>query len=181
MVLVEGASDQAAVETLARRLGRDLEAEGVSVVPMGGASAIGEFLTDLLGAQRFDGKLAGLCDEGEVDAFRRGLERVGFGSQLSRAEMEALGFYVCVVDLEDELIRSLGVAALQSIFEREGEAGGFRTFQNQPAWRERPIEQQIHRFLGISSGRKIRYGRLLVEALDLGKVPRPLEGVLMHV
>ena len=33
---MEGTSDRRAVETLARRLGRDLEAEGVAVVPMGG-------------------------------------------------------------------------------------------------------------------------------------------------
>src|SRR5689334_18996534 len=37
VVLVEGMSDQAAVQTLAERSGRDLRAEGVFVVPMGGA------------------------------------------------------------------------------------------------------------------------------------------------
>ena len=36
VVLVEGTSDRRAVEALARRRGRDLEAEGVAVVPMGG-------------------------------------------------------------------------------------------------------------------------------------------------
>ena len=39
--LVEGISDQRALEALAARRGRDLEAEGVSVVPIGGAHAIG--------------------------------------------------------------------------------------------------------------------------------------------
>jgi hypothetical protein len=29
--------------------------------------------------------------------------------------------------------------------------------------------------------RKIRYARLLVEALDLAQVPRPLDSVLAHV
>lgn len=38
-VLVEGASDQAAVEALATRRGRDLAAEDVAVVAMGGAHA----------------------------------------------------------------------------------------------------------------------------------------------
>ena len=37
VVLVEGTSDRRAVETLARRRGRDLQAEGVAVVPMGGS------------------------------------------------------------------------------------------------------------------------------------------------
>ncbi|HEX2153572.1 MAG TPA: TOPRIM nucleotidyl transferase/hydrolase domain-containing protein [Acidimicrobiia bacterium] len=38
--LVEGISDQIAVETLARRLGGDLESEDVVVVPVGGADAV---------------------------------------------------------------------------------------------------------------------------------------------
>ncbi len=41
VVLVEGISDQRAVATLAQRRGRDLEAEGVSILPIGGAHAIG--------------------------------------------------------------------------------------------------------------------------------------------
>ena len=34
VVLVEGISDQAAIDTLAKRLGRDLENEGVTTVPI---------------------------------------------------------------------------------------------------------------------------------------------------
>jgi len=41
VVLVEGMSDQAAVQTLAERSGRDLRRDGVFVVPMGGATNIG--------------------------------------------------------------------------------------------------------------------------------------------
>ena len=37
VVLVEGVSDQAALGALAKRLGKNLEAEGVSIVAMGGA------------------------------------------------------------------------------------------------------------------------------------------------
>lgn len=47
VVLVEGLSDQAAIEALAVRRGRDLAAEGVAVVPMGGAHAIGPSLRRL--------------------------------------------------------------------------------------------------------------------------------------
>lgn len=180
-MLVEGVSDQVAVEALAERFGRNLEAEGVSVVPMGGASALGEFLDDLLGSQGFDGRLAGLCDEGEVGDFQRGLERAGLGTKLSRSDMEALGFYVCVVDLEDELIRSLGVASVERVIERQGELRAFRTFQNQPAWRTKTKEEQLRRFMGVKSGRKTRYGRLLVDALDVTRAPRPLERVLARV
>ena len=63
-VLVEGISDQRAVETLARRQGRDLEAEGVAVVPIGGAQAIGHCRRHL-GPGGLDLRLAGLCDVGE--------------------------------------------------------------------------------------------------------------------
>jgi hypothetical protein len=35
--------------------------------------------------------------------------------------------------------------------------------------------------MGSGSRRKLRYGRLLVAALDLTHVPRPLDGVLAHV
>jgi hypothetical protein len=35
--------------------------------------------------------------------------------------------------------------------------------------------------MGSADRRKIRYARLLVEALDLACVPRPLDGVLGHV
>lgn len=181
IVLVEGASDQNAVEALAERLGRDLEAEGVLVVPLGGAAALGDYLADLLGTRAFTGRVAGLCDESEIGDFRRGLERAGLGESLSRADMEALGFFVCVVDLEDELVRALGVPAVEEVIERQGDLGSFRTLQRQPAWRGKPPEDQLRRFFGAGAGRKVRYGRLLVEALDLDRVPRPLAGVLSHV
>ena len=181
VVLVEGMSDREAVDALAKRLGRNLETEGVSIVAMGGASAIGDFLDDLKGPQGFEVNLAGLCDEAEVGDFQRGLERVGLGSGLSRADMESLGFFVCMTDLEDELIRSLGSGSVEAVIEDQGELGGFRTFQNQPAWRGRPLDEQLQRFIGVKSGRKVRYGRLLVDALDMARVPRPLEGLLAHL
>jgi hypothetical protein len=180
VVLVEGVSDQVAVETLAERLGRNLHAEGVSVVPIGGAQAIGAFL-EQFGPNGLDARLAGLCDAGEERDFQRGLERAGLGSDLTRAEMEALGFYVCVADLEDELIRALGAAAVEVVVNAQGELGPFRTLQKQPAWRGRPREEQLRRFMGSGGRRKIRYARLLVEALDLTEVPRPLDLVLAHV
>ena len=179
VVLVEGASDKHALEALARRRGRDLDAEGVSVVAMGGAQAIGAFLA--LGSRGLGVELAGLCDAAEEGHFRRALERAGFGSNLTRSRMEELGFFVCVADLEDELIRSLGAAAVERVLEVQGDLGPFRTFQKQPAWRERPTEEQLRRFIGTHSGRKIESAALLVDALDLARVPPPLDGVLAHV
>src|ERR687898_2396930 len=94
VVLVEGISDRCALETLAQRRGRNLDAEGVAVVPIGGAQAIGRFLK-LFGPQGVDVKLAGLYDAAEEGDFRRGLERAGLGAGLTRVEMERLGFYGC--------------------------------------------------------------------------------------
>lgn len=180
VVLVEGASDQRALEALAQRYGRDLAAEGVAVVSMGGAQAIGEFL-ERFGPNGLGVGLAGLCDAGEERHFRRALERAGLGTDLTRPKLEQLGFYVCVADLEDELIRALGAASVEGVVDAQGELGSFRTLQKQPAWRGRATEEQLRRFLGSGGGRKIRYARLLVEALDLDHVPRPLDLLLARV
>jgi hypothetical protein len=180
VVLVEGISDQSALEALARRHGRDLAADGVSIGPIGGAQAIRSSL-EQFGPKGLNLRLAGLCDVGEEREFKRGLERAGLGSDLTRADMEALGFYVCVEDLEDELIRALGVAAVEAVVAANGDLRAFRTLQKQPGWRGRPEAEQLRRFMGSGGRRKIRYGAFLVEALDLDRMPRPLEGVLAHV
>ncbi|HEU5061446.1 MAG TPA: TOPRIM nucleotidyl transferase/hydrolase domain-containing protein [Kofleriaceae bacterium] len=180
VVLVEGVSDQRAVEALARRRGRDLAGERVVVAALGGATAIGQLL-ELLGPHGRGLRLAGLCDAGEESRFRRALEQAGLATDLDRAGMEALGFHVCDADLEDELIRSLGPARVEAVVEAEGELAAFRTFQAQPGWQGRSPEAQLRRFLGTRGGRKIQYARLLVEVLDLDRVPRPLDQLLAHL
>jgi len=177
VVLVEGVSDQRALEALAERRGRNLDAERISVVPMGGAQAIGSFL-DTFGPRGLDVKLAGLCDVAEEGHFRRGLERAGLGSNLMRGDMERLGFCVCVEDLEDELIRALDGDSVEQLIDAQGELASFRTFQKQPAKRELSHTEQLWRFMW---NRKIRYAPLLVDALDLTRVPAPLDRVLAHV
>ena len=167
VVLVEGMSDQAAVQALAERSGRDLRAEGVFVVPMGGATNIVHFV-DLFGPGGFGVRLAGLCDQGEERDFRRGLDRAG-------------PCFVCVADLEDELIRALGTRRVEELIEAEGESRPFRTFARQPAHRGTARDQQLRRFMGTRSGRKIRYGHVLAAALDLTRVPGPLTGLLSAV
>ena len=179
-MLVEGISDQLAVEALAERRRRNLGAQGISVVPIGGAKNIGSFL-DRFGPQGLDARLAGLYDAAEEGDFQRGLERAGLGFNLTRADMERLGFYMCVADLEDELIRSLGAASVERVVDAQGDLGSFRTLQKQPAWLGRTTEEQLRRFMGSGARRKIRYAPLLVEALDLARVPRPLDRVLAHV
>lgn len=180
VVLVEGTSDAAAIDRLAVRRGRDLEAEGVCIVPLGGATSIGRFLA-LFAQQELDVKLAGLCDVGEEQYFRKALERAGFGLRLTPKDMTDLGFHVCVDDLEDELIRAHGVASVQDVIQAQGELRSFRTFQWQPAQRQRSLEQQLHRFMGTHSGRKLQYADALVESLDLDRVPEPLDRLLADI
>ena len=176
-MLVEGVSDKVALEALALRRGRDLAAEGVSVLPIGGAQAVGRFL-NLYGPRGSDVGLAGLFDAGEAGELGRALGRAGFGVDLGRAEMERLGFYVCERDLEDELIRCLGASVVEEVLAGQGKLGSFRTYQKQLAHRARPTEEQLRGFL---TNWKIELAGPLVEALDLSRVPRPLDGVLTHV
>jgi len=180
VILVEGISDQLALEALARRRGRNLEAEGIAIVSMGGATNIRRFL-DVYGPNGFDMRLAGLYDAGEEGDFKRALEREGFGADLTRAAMERLGFYACQADLEEELIRALGTVGVEQVIESQDELPSLRSLQNQPAWRGRNVEQQLRRFFGSKGSRKSRFGALLVDALDLTQVPRPLDLVLAHL
>lgn len=167
-VLLEGSSDLAAVEALAARRGRDLAGEGVCVLPMGGAMSVGRY-AELLGPPGLGLRLAGMCDENERIFYDRGLER---------ARAPRRDFFVCVTDLEDELIRALGTARVEEIVRAEGDFRAWQTFTRQPAQHGRPRQRQLRRFLGTRRGRKIRYGRLLVEALDPDRVPAPLDGLL---
>ena len=176
-ILVEGWSDQAALEALAHRRGWNLAAEGTVILPAGGATNIGKFL-DAFGPLGLGVRLAGLVDANEEQHLRRGLERVGLGTNLSRAGAESLGFFVCDADLEDELIRALGVPAVERLLGVQGELESFRRFQNQPAQRARDAHAQLRRFMGTRARRKIRYGALLTSAVDLNCVPRALDAVL---
>jgi hypothetical protein len=179
VVLVEGGSDKAAVEVLAGRRGQVLGGAGIHVLAMGGATSIGHFLA-LLGPDGIGARLTGLCDAGQEGYVRQALGQGGLGSSTSRVGMEALGFYVCTADLEDELIRAAGTGAVEQVIEAQGELRSFRIFQQQPAQQRRSAAEQLHRFMGTRSGRKSRYARLLAAALEPGQIPRPLDRVLAH-
>jgi hypothetical protein len=163
-ILVEGASDRAAVLAAARLLGLDLDAAGVAVVPMGGAMSVGRFVAEL-GPAGAGLRLRGLCDAGEARFF-------------ARSGLPEDAVFLCRPDLEAELLRSLGTERAEAVLQREGDLRLFRMFQQQPAQRSRPVEQQLHRFLGTTSGRKEQYGAALVSALAPGELPPPLRGVL---
>ena len=177
VVLVEGVSDEAAIEALVARRTRDLGAEGVCIVPIGGATSIRRFL-GLVGPHGLDLRVLGLCDVGEERHFRRALEVAGIGRDLGPEDLAALGFFVCIQDLEYELIRALGHDGVERVIEEQGDLKALRTFQSQPAQRSRSVDQQLHRFLGTMGGRKTRYASALSSALPPDRVPGPLGALL---
>ncbi|QLJ03112.1 ATP-dependent endonuclease [Streptomyces sp. NEAU-sy36] len=168
VVLLEGPSDVAAVDALAEGRGRDLAAEGICVLPIGGAMSVGRYVR-LLGPSGLDLRLTGLCDETERPYYARGFSQAGAARD---------DFFVCAADLEDELIRALGVPRVAELIRSQGELRALQTFLRQPAQQGRPPRQQFRRFLGTRKGRKIRYGRVLVEDLAPDRTPAPLGGLL---
>jgi hypothetical protein len=155
VVLVEGVTDRIALEAVAGRLGLDLD--GIEIVPIGGAQAIRR-----AAAQYGNERVVGLCDAGEERFFRRVLGDASF---------------VCVRDLEDELIRACGAERVEQVVAAEGELETFRKFQSQLFWRGRPVEAQLRRWLQ-NGGRYLRYPPLLIAALEPEEIPPPLAGVL---
>jgi hypothetical protein len=176
-ILVEGDSDRAAVLALARALGTDLADSGVVVVAMGGITNTARYVSEL-GPQGQRLRLAGLYDAREERFVRHGLVRGGFAPEPGSPGLAALGFHRCDRDLEDELIRAVGIDRMLAVLDSEGDLVPFRTLQQQPAHRGGSVADHLHRFLGAGSGRKIRYGSLLVQALALSEVPTPLTAVL---
>lgn len=162
-VLVEGPSDARAVEVLARRRGRDLGA--VRVESMGGVTNLGRWLGHSPAGER----VILLHDAGETAYVERAVTR-------SKVPVER---FVCDADLEDELIRALGLAPALTVVEAAGDLELWQRLTRQPAHRERPPATVLRRFLGTTSGRKLRYAELLVEAaVELDCVPEPLDAVL---
>jgi hypothetical protein len=179
VVLVEGASDREALAALARRRNVDLDTHSVAVASMGGITNIGRFI-EALGPGGRGLRLAGLCDAGERAVVARALSRSGLDTAAIDT-LESFGFFSCDRDLEDELIRALGVDAVQAVLAATKELTSFRRFQRQPAQREVPTSDQLRRFLGTRSTRKIRLASELTTALPVDSAPPPLQRLLDHV
>lgn len=161
VVLVEGESDRVALLTLARA--RGLEGD-LPVVAMGGITNLGRHLA----ATPDDVRPVVLHDAGESAYVARTVARSG----------REVSLHVCDADLEDELIRALGVPAALEVVEAAGDLGAWRTLRRQPFHRGRDEAPVLRRFLGTTSGRKARYAALLVAALDPAAAPRPLTEAL---
>ena len=177
VVLVEGESDLRALATLARRLGRDLDAEDAELVAMGGVTNLRRHLSEI-SAMPVPPRVLGLFDVGEAATVSRMLAGSGRPRASTLAELEALGFFACSLDLEDELVRAAGPAVIEEVLAEHRELDRFRSFQRQPAQRDRPTAAQLRRFAGTASGRKTRFAADVVEVLPLDRMPAPLVGVL---
>ncbi|HEY0592303.1 MAG TPA: ATP-dependent endonuclease [Thermoanaerobaculia bacterium] len=171
-MLVEGESDAAAARALAGHIGCDLALHHIQVRPAGGVSnfsrVLGDFVRTHPGAD-----FCGMYDAADERHVRRAL--AGAGAAIAAHDsLESFGFFACVADLEDELIRALGAEAVERVLEAEGELNSFRRFQAMPQHRRTPLHHQLRRFLGTRATRKIRSAQRLVEALDLARLPHPL-------
>jgi hypothetical protein len=180
VVLVEGASDRVALQTLAKRDGRDLAGEGIDVVAMGGITNTRAFASRY-GPLGLGIPIAGLYDAPEEAKVRHGLAAAGLGAALEPDGLTRLGFYKCSVDLEDELIRALGVEAVEAVIDAAGETRSLRLLAGMPAQHDWPRERVLRRFIGVRSGRKARYAELLVDAVQPGGEPEPLAALLARI
>jgi hypothetical protein len=78
-------------------------------------------------------------------------------------------------------IRSLGAQMVLVVVVAQGDLWKFRIFQRQPEWCNRDPAAQLRRWLGTTARRKQSYAKLLVNALDMNRVPEALERLLAHV
>ena len=94
------------------------------------------------------------------------------------SDLDEVGFFRCEADLEDELIRALGLDRVEAVIAAAGETRSLHLLAQMPAQRGWSRLAVVRRFLCSQSGRKARYAALFVEALDLSRVPPPLGEVL---
>lgn len=159
VILVEGTSDRVALEELARMTGTALP----RVIELGGATNATTI------ARRFpDTRMLALGDVKE----RRFFERAGIRPE---------DLFLCDRDLEEELIRALGVEATEAVIAAQGDRRQLETLKKQPNHRDDEPVALLRRFMGTTSGRKAKYGVALVEALDPANAPAPLLGLLRAV
>jgi hypothetical protein len=175
-VLLEGASDVAAVRVVARRRGIDLAGSGVHLADMHGATNIRRHLAAATEAA-VSPRVVGMCDAPEAPFFVRALQRVGCEVE-GPTDLPRWGFQVCHRDLEDELMRALGESRTRAVVEALGLTQRLAMLTQQPAWQSGTFHEQVHRFAGAASGRKELMGAALAEALDVGALPIPLAGLL---
>jgi putative ATP-dependent endonuclease of the OLD family len=175
IMFVEGPSDRLAMLALAKKKNLALDSLGVSIVTLDGAGILTWFVK-LFGPSGFQLPLCGLCDSDHLSEWSKVLETSGVGTNLSQAKMETIGFFVCDRDLEDELIKTLGLAAVIQTIDQNGDTNAWKIFCQQPKNKNLTQADQLRAFLRKTQ-RKVLYAPLLVSKLST-TIPRPLEELL---
>lgn len=178
VILVEGRSDAAALAVLLRARGLDGD-DRVRVVSMDGVTNVARELRRSL-TEHPGAVVLGLYDVGEERFVVGALQRAQVVPE-GPVDLVAHGFFLCDRDLEDELIRALGTRAVEEVLDEMGHLDRFRTFQHQPEWRGRPLADQLHRFAGSGSGRKVVLAERLARRLDAVTTPPPLAALLDRI
>lgn len=188
-VLLEGTSDVAAIRALRAVRGVRPDDETCLLVDMGGATNIRRHLAAAAVADPRP-RVIGLCDEREAPFFVRALAAHGNGdpdrpttaaplkADLSVSALPHHGFHVCRRDLEDELMRALGVDGTLAVLADLELDATFTAFTRQLAWQGRPVMDQLRRFCGTTSGRKELLAGAMASALDELTCPAPLTALL---
>lgn len=158
-VLVEGASDRRAVEVVAARLGLVLPA-----------------VTVLHGITNLRAHLSSTSAPAVL------LHDLGESAYVDRVLADhplPVRRFVCDTDLEDELVRAVGVAGVLAVVDAQGERAAYDRMAQQPAQRDRTGAQRLVRWLGARSGHKLTYAGLLAAAVPLERVPAPLRDLVV--
>jgi len=186
-VLLEGTSDVAAIRALRSTRGIDPAEDPCVLVDMGGATNIRRHLR---AAAETDPRprVIGLCDEREAPYFVRALTAYRSvvpvpaepapPAGVSVATMPDVGFQICRRDLEDELMRALGVEGTLAVLADLDLDTTFEAFTRQLAWQGRPVLDQLRRFCGTTSGRKELLAGAMAAALTIEATPPPLAALL---
>ena len=168
VVLVEGISDQIAVDAMLARSDRGLD-DLVVAVPIGGAQAVDKALARF--SERDDLMVLGLCDYAEANFFAKAFEAHGLDGN----------YFVCNPDLEAELIAAFEPAELEAIIEAQGELKSLRIMQKQAAWRDRRFGEQAHRWIRARALRSSRYASVLIATADEDRLPKPLRELVARI
>ncbi|MBO0847727.1 MAG: hypothetical protein J2P22_20190 [Nocardioides sp.] len=147
---------------------------------MGGVTNVGHHLRTIQAEAAGRVRVLGLYDAPEERFVLRALRREGYDVS-DGADLAGLGFVLCDRDLEDELIRALGPSRVEAVLAELGELERFRAFQRQPQWRERDVTDQLHRFAGTASGRKLLLARRLAEELSPDTTPAALAALVTEI
>ncbi|MGL5817469.1 MAG: hypothetical protein ACRCYR_07895, partial [Phycicoccus sp.] len=174
VVLLEGPSDVAAVQVLASARGLDPATECYRLADMRGVTNVGRHLAE---ASASGIRVLGLCDAGEAHVVVTALRRAGTAVH-GPDDLPSAGFRVCRRDLEDELLRAVTPERALAALDAHGLAERFATFAQQPTWTGRPLADQLRRFAGAGSGRKVLLAEALAGLLDETSTPPPLAALL---